>query len=434
MNKRISLQGRTLFLVLGLLFSVISCKKKDVTGETPSNTNATIRPVGQSVSEPYYEIIGPDGGRVTSEDGRIEIDIPAGALAEDTEIGIQPLKNTAVSGIGYSYRLTPHGKTFQKKVTVRFHYKNDERRLASKEAIEIAYQNQKGEWVCTGGAVNNTLEKTISVQTDHFSDWAFVETMNLSPVVKTLHLNETVTFKAWFYVHPENKDDFLVPLTVPDAKTGVPAPLDKTYIVKWTLNGPGKLEGKGNEAVYTAPSSLSANNKIATVTVELNVHGKQVLLISTVYIVSEGIEISINGGPWQTYAGMATKMYSPSKYTLANLRVSTDLPQIVFMWPVMAGSNSNGIYPWSMFGEEESHVVLEYAEPDLGYIYVSSYKDGQMTYNSGGFISVEELEEGGKKYITGVFAVDNSGLIESSTSEQVGTGNIMGTFKVQRNW
>ncbi len=434
MNKRISLQGIALLLVLCFVFSVTSCKKKDLGGETPPGANETIRPVGQPVSEPYYEIIGPNGGRITSEDGRIEIDIPAGALAEDTEIGIQPLKNTAVSGIGYSYRLTPHGKTFNKKLTVRFHYKNDERRLAGKEAIEIVYQNQKGEWVCTGGAVNNTLAKTISVQTDHFSDWAFVETMNLSPVVKTLHLNETVTFKAWRYLHPEKEDDFLVPLSVPDTKTGVPGAMDKTYIVRWTLNGPGKLESKGSEAVYTAPSSVSANNKTATVTVELNVHGKQVLLISTVYIVTEGIEISINGGPWETYAGMATKMDGLGKYSLANLRVSTDLPQIVFMWPAMAGANSNGIYPWSMLGEEENHVIFQYAEPNLKHMYVSVYDDGLMTYNSGGFISVEEIEEGGKKYITGVFAIDKSGLIESSTSEQVGTGNIMGTFKVQRNW
>ena len=400
--------------------------------DKPDTGGSVVQPEGQPISDAYTGIVGTDGGLVKSPDGRIEIDIPAGALTEDTEIGIQPLQNTSVSGVGYSYRLTPHGKNFKKKITVRFHYKNDERRLSSKQALEIAYQNENGEWICTGGTVNSMANKTVAVQTDHFSDWALIESMNLTPVVKTIGLNETLTLKAWRYVYPDNGDEFLIPLAIPNAKIGLPGKMDQQFIVKWTLNGPGKLEAKGAEAVYTAPSSKPAN-KTATVTLELNVHGKQVLLISTIHLITEGIEISIDGGPWKTYAGMATKMPGLNKYSMANLRLSADLPQIVLMWP-MNTARANGIYSWTMLAEEENSVVFQYAEPDLQHMYVAIYDDGVDTRDSGGFLSVEEITEGGKKYLAGVFAVDQAGYLDNSDGSQQKISGIMGTYKVPRNW
>ena len=425
---------RSRHLLLLFLLFLFSCKKKDIIEEPVNGQPTTVRSVGQPLDETYFETVGAAGGTIQSPDGQITIDIPAGALTQDTEIGIQPIKNTAASGIGHSYRMTPHGKIFQKKVTVRFSYAKAERRISSTKALEVAYQNEKGEWTCIGGSVNDRVQKTISVQTDHFSDWAFVASMELSPVVKTVGLNESVTLKALRYLFPAKEDDFLVPLSLPEAGTGEPMLLEKRYIVGWSLNGPGKLEARGNEAVYTAPSAKPAN-KTATITVELNVHGTQVLLISTIHIIDEGIDISIDGGPWKMYAGMATKMPGLNKYSLGNLRLSADLPQIVFMWPLTAGKKADGTYQWSMFSDDQYNVVFEYATPDLSSLYASVY-DEQLNspVDSGGFISVEEKEENGKKYLTGMFAVDQSGHYLTSTGEQIGVSSIVGTFKVQRSW
>jgi hypothetical protein len=247
-------------------------------------------------------------------------------------------------------------------------------------------------------------------------------------------LNESVRLKALRYLFPANEGDFLVPLSLPEAGAGEPMLLENWYIVGWSLNGPGKLEAKGNEAVYTAPSAKPAN-KTATVTVELNVQGRQVLLISTIHIIEEGIDISIDGGPWKMYTGMATKMPGLKKYTLGNLRLSSDLPQIVFMWPLTSGGKADGTYQWSMFSDEQYNVVFEYATPDLSKIYASVYDEQENSpVDSGGFISMEEKEEGGKRYLTGMFAVDQSGLYQTSTGEQVKVSSIVGTFKVQRSW
>ncbi|WP_300600902.1 hypothetical protein [Niabella sp.] len=398
--------------------------------EPPEMNTSSIRPVGEPVSDGVIGLIGPNGGVLQSEDGRLEVEFPAGAVTEETEIGIEPLKNTALSGIGFSYRLTPHGKTFQKKVTLRFHYKTDERRIAGNEALEIAYQNDKGIWTCIGNSKNDKINKTINVQTSHFSDWALVTSMELSPVVKTVGPGESISLKALQYVFPASKDDFLVPLMLPEAGTGEPLGLQKEYIKKWTLDGPGKLTGTGNTAVYTAPSTPPPN-KTATITLELNVQGKQVLLISTIYIITEGIEISIDGGAWKTYPGIATSVPETDIYSLANLRISAGEPQITFMWPKKKGVKPDGIYPWSMLGETENHVIFEYTEPDFQKMYVSVFNDGLQTRDSGGFFSVDEKEEAGQKFFTGMFGIDQAGLIDNATGDQIKVSSIMGLFKVR---
>lgn len=425
-------------LLLTFLFTMHSCKKPSTTDEpdAPDTGTITPSPIGQPQGEAYFEWIGTAGGTVKSPDGSLEIEIPQGALTQETEIGIEPLTHTSASGYGNSYRLTPHGVTFKKPVTIRFFYQKHERLISNSKTLQIAYQNDKGIWTCVSGAAIDPAQKTITVPTTHFSDWALIGSMVLSPTLTTVGLGEQINLKALLYVHA-NVEEFLAPLTK-DAPvigpTDVPTKLDEKYIVRWTLNGPGQLTGTGNEATYKAPST-TPTNKTATVTLELNVKGTQVLLISTIYLIEEGIQLSIDGGPWQTYAGMARKLSEESGYTMANLRISTDLPQITFMWPVTPGKNANGQYQWSMIANADNATTFEYFEPDLKHMYVSVYQVGPDMKDSEGFLSVEEITEGGKKYITGVFAIDHAGYFESSQNdEQLKVSSIIGQFKVQRSW
>ncbi|HEY1022169.1 MAG TPA: hypothetical protein VGE06_07635 [Flavisolibacter sp.] len=422
-------------LLLLCFLILASCRKEPGggTGTKPGGGSTVTRPVGQPLGDGYTEFIGPEGGTVISPDGQIEVVIPPGALASETEIGIQPITNTATSGIGNGYRLTPHGNIFQKKVTVKFAYGSKTGRISSSKALEVAYQNEKGAWIGIGNAVNDPAQKTIRIQTDHFSDWALIASMELTPVVKTIGLGESTSLTAVHYIHVPEGDDFLVPLTVPEAGTGEPVKLYEKYIVGWHLHGPGRLEHNGAEAVYTAPSATPAT-KTATITAELNVGGKQVLLISTINIIEDGIMISIDGGPWRTYGGMATKVPELGVFSLGSLRVSEDIPQLVVMWPVVS-AKADGLYHWWMQDSEESNVVFEYVTPDLKKIYASVYEDANKDWrDSGGFLSVEETIKDGKKYLTGMFAIDQAGVINAETGEQTGISTIAGTFNVLRSW
>ncbi|MBO9635099.1 MAG: hypothetical protein J7578_18460 [Chitinophagaceae bacterium] len=261
--------------------------------------------------------------------------------------------------------MTPHGKIFKKQVTIQFSYGKYKSQLSNMYAPEIAFQQEDGLWTCPGGIINDTEQKLLSVKTDHFSDWGLIASMELSPVVKTIGLDQTVALKALRYVFPQQGDDWVVPLANPIAGTGEPMKIEDMYIVKWQLNGPGKLAGSGAEAIYTAPASIQGNRATATITLELNVHGKQVLLISSIHIITNGITISIDGGSFGTFPGMAVIMDDAFRFSMSSLRTSTDIPQIVFTWPENNKATASGWFNWSMYDEDETDVTFEYDDPAL---------------------------------------------------------------------
>ncbi len=228
-------------------------------------------------------------------------------------------------------------------------------------------------------------------------------------------------------------DDWLVPLVAQEG-TGEPVKLEANYIVGWSLSGAGQLSGQGAEAVYTAPSSKPANTT-ATVTLELNVRGKKVLLISTIHIINEGISISIDGGPWTTYPSMAGKLPAGATYSMNNIMTSADQPQISFLWPVTSGSTSAGQYNWSMLESSDASVVFQYFEPGQTNLYASVYKEDMDMFDSGGFLAVEESQKNGNKYISGLFAIDKAGYFERTMDgRQIKVSGIKGVFKVKRGW
>ncbi|MBC6489571.1 hypothetical protein ACFSQD_04510 [Flavihumibacter stibioxidans] len=424
-------------LLLCVTMALQSCHKDPLQPDSPSGT---IDPttVGKPLGQPYTEWIGTEGGLVKSPDGVVEIDFPQGALTEETEIGIVPLENTAPGGKGFGYRLTPHGGNFKKQVTIRFNYGKFSRTIGLSKTLEIAYQDDKGVWVCPGMNTNDTIQKVISVKTDHFSDWAIISKMELTPLVKTVGLAEQVKLTAVDYANIED-DWYVVPLTQP-TKIGKAEKIANGYIVKWTLLGPGTLNPNGNEATYTAPSVKPAVST-ATIVLELKVGTMKVLLFSTIHIIEDGISLSIDGGPWHSYSGMAARVLEEdgfNYYTISALRLSSDIPQIGIHWRRSGGQPVAGVFPWSMLGDNESDVTFQYAEPDLGHMYVSVYEidpDTREQKDSGGFVSIEETVKDGKKYVEGIFVVDNAGYIKNAEDlPQLKVSSITGTFKVQHSW
>ena len=78
--------------------------------------------IGAPMGAPVTATIGAAGGTLVSPDGVLSLEIPAGALAADTAVGIQPIAHLAPGGVGAGYELTPEGTTFAKPVTLRFKY------------------------------------------------------------------------------------------------------------------------------------------------------------------------------------------------------------------------------------------------------------------------------------------------------------------------
>lgn len=127
-------------------------------------------PVGTPVGSPVSQVIGVVGGSLESPDGKIRLEIPAGALAKDETVGIQEITNQAPGKFGKAYRLTPEGSKFAKPVRLSFRFTSEELRGTALELIRIAYQTKEGYWSPVPGQLPNLATGTVTVETDHFSD------------------------------------------------------------------------------------------------------------------------------------------------------------------------------------------------------------------------------------------------------------------------
>jgi len=105
--------------ILALLALCYGCNGDDVPSNPQTHDPVPTAP-GVPDGAPTAATIGPGGGSLASSDGLFTVEIPAGALGADTEIGVQPITNTAWGALGTSYRLTPNGLTFVMPVSLVF--------------------------------------------------------------------------------------------------------------------------------------------------------------------------------------------------------------------------------------------------------------------------------------------------------------------------
>lgn len=68
------------------------------------------------------DVVGPEGGVVVSRDGRLTLDIPEGALADDVAITIEQADDLPEGALGPAYRVLPVGTVFQTPVHVLYDY------------------------------------------------------------------------------------------------------------------------------------------------------------------------------------------------------------------------------------------------------------------------------------------------------------------------
>ena len=68
------------------------------------------------------EGIGPEGGVVVSDDGRLTLDIPEGALGDPVEITIEEVDDLPEDALGPAYRVEPVGTVFEGPVQVVYNF------------------------------------------------------------------------------------------------------------------------------------------------------------------------------------------------------------------------------------------------------------------------------------------------------------------------
>jgi hypothetical protein len=115
-------------------------------------------------------MIGPRGGEVVSEDGRVSISIPAGALDHTVEIEIQETLVAPGNMLGNSYLVGPTGTSFAIPATVTYELEPDQM-----GAEGLAWSSQRdGEWFPMPDCDVNHEDMTLTASALYLSQFAVI--------------------------------------------------------------------------------------------------------------------------------------------------------------------------------------------------------------------------------------------------------------------
>jgi hypothetical protein len=217
------------------------------------------------------QMIDATGGSVTSADGRITLNIPAGALGTATTVSIQPITNTTPNGIGMGYRLEPEGTTFAMPVSLAFHLSTTE--ALALDSTFIATQHADGMWYSQPNQQRDNSALTVGVSTTHFSDWTIAQTVTLNPPEARVRTSDATSFTAYILIVRQDEDELAQPgseeIAVPQ-QTVLGSQLNATKI--WSVDG---VEGGNTQfgqvrppGSFTAPANVPTPNP-STVTLTI---------------------------------------------------------------------------------------------------------------------------------------------------------------------
>lgn len=219
-----------------------------------------VTPVGTATAPAVTARIGAAGGTLRSGDGRIELVVPMGALATETELSLTPISSHAPLGVGPAVRFGPDGTTFATPAKLVLHYDG----VASTTAPELllaASQDAMGRWVPAGAAQVDATAKTATVSITHFSDWSFAACAKL---------------EIDNYLVSPGVDSHLTVATQCDDPAAQTAPLGPVLSVKQLVDwkkenamgmpGPGTLTPSGADATVSTMEEM--NDPLVTVSAE----------------------------------------------------------------------------------------------------------------------------------------------------------------------
>lgn len=313
---------KKIFVFIFLVCSItVAAQLKNSSGTASEPVMTEIGKLSGAKSE---KMIGKEGGNIFSADGKVELKIPAGALAKNTVVSIQPIVNMAPNGKDKAYRLEPSGIKFQQPVQLSFHYTTEKGNEDAPFLKGIAMQGENHQWYYLKKTVLDTLAKTISGNIDHFSDWSTFESLQIQPASSRLKVNKTLELGVHHIGPSQGSDD----LELSALDDGLLVPLHKEKymsIEKWTVNGitngnssVGTTRVVSNmEVTYKAPSAVPDKNPVAIVAhlkdLDFSFNGKKfndLRLYANVLIYDNAYEVKMfalmKGGTAASWAGEVT--------------------------------------------------------------------------------------------------------------------------------
>ena len=240
-------------------------------GKLPINQTDFIRPKGTPDGPLVQKTIGPEGGTLASADSRLTMVIPAGAVKQATPFSIQPITNTLADSVGNAasaYRLLPEGTTFEKPVTLQMRYESADLTNTSSQALFLAYQGSDGIWKYLPSTELDEKNKTLTVETHHFSDWGVFAEFYLLAATTHLKPGESTRLMLRATNLTESFDDATTSTEVLISKVRTLS--NPNNIQNWKASaGELAVEPSKLNATYTAPATVPGEGLSVQVTVDI---------------------------------------------------------------------------------------------------------------------------------------------------------------------
>lgn len=229
-------------------------------------------PVGAVVGEPVHAMLEAPGGTLTSDDGRVELNVPPGALSELVDISMQVIESTAPGALSLGVRLTkPDAVTFAQPVQLTFLLTEREVAGAVPEAMGIGFQNAAGFWE-EQPATYDAATRRLSASIAHFSDWSALVGVQLQPGAATVKPGANLSLRVRLCLPVDGSQR---PACAPGA--GTPCLVARcqddnrpSAVSEWSVNAvpggsgtTGRVSGSGGSGVYTAPSTVPQPSTVA---------------------------------------------------------------------------------------------------------------------------------------------------------------------------
>ncbi|MEZ4220484.1 MAG: hypothetical protein R3B13_06090 [Polyangiaceae bacterium] len=326
-------------LLLGCL--MVACSSDSQSSEPqPQKAVPVVTSVGEPNGSPASGVIGPAGGKLQSPDGLLTLTVPAGALAADTTLTIQPITNFAPGGIGSAYRLGPEGQTFAAPVTLTHTYSDSDVVGSAAEALGIAFQTSDGHWQWETSSSVDLGAKTTAVSTTHFSDWSMVKGFQLLPSAAKIAVSDSIPLRVVFCYVPEggfsqkpgvSEEDLVRPgYDCDNTDEEIAQVVTAAKLGSWMVNGvtggnaaSGTITSIGKQSArYDAPTVKpdSSHNPVS-VSVQVDLGATQKTLVTASIEVTDQSE-TYSGTV--TVTGPLTKTYLPGAWNV-NLSASVKL-------------------------------------------------------------------------------------------------------------
>jgi len=132
-----------------------------------------------------------------SSDGKLRVSVPAGALAGDTEVRIQPSGDDSGESFGPVYSLSPEGTTFSEPVTLVWNLSDADLARTNLENLVVRSKEPDGRWKVQPNLERNESDHSIRVSTKHFSKWDLAMTLRLEPSVAKVFIGDSLELTAY---------------------------------------------------------------------------------------------------------------------------------------------------------------------------------------------------------------------------------------------